>query len=356
MTPLANPTQVNLPTPLMLYRARGCLSRHAEQRIRSHFQSELNKLKGPPVEVVNGVDYSSPSINFVFINKSIPFGEVSVSDSETIVGCGGKNGCRPHMGQHIGCEYSRRCDCLEFAAIDEARMTVEDWKEYHKTNFMGLPKRFPYYNPTAPGGNGGCLVPFYLNSRHAIYECNLRCECGADCKTRVVQKERQVPLEIFKTTNRGWGLRCPVNIQKGQFIDTYRGEIVTNEEATRREDSARYGKQSYLYSLDKHADSVGLEECYIIDGEYKGGPTRFINHSCEPNCRQFTVSYNKYDDKIYELAFFACENIPAGTELTFNYRDSDIDEEESGSMEQGEDEEYVECRCGSENCSGKLWV
>jgi len=338
------------------------LTRHAEQRIRQRFQHDLSKLQGPLVEIVNRVDYSSPPINFLFINESEPFGKVTITDSEIIVGCGGKGGCRPHMGQNMGCEYSKLCSCLEFAQLDTFRMTPRDHAQHAQGDLMGLPKRFPYFSPA--GNNGGCLVPFYLEARYPIYECNLRCECGPGCKTRVVQKGRQIPLEIFKTTNRGWGLRCPVNIQKGQFIDTYRGEIITNEEATHREDCAgKIDKQSYLYSLDKHVgdlDGEGkeltAEDCYVVDGQYKGGPTRFINHSCDPNCRQYTVSYNKYDIKIYELAFFACENIPAGTELTFNYKDTDRDED-NDNEEQGDVEDYeIECRCGSANCVGKLWA
>ena len=186
-----------------------------------------------------------------------------------------------------------------------------------------------------------------------------------------------MPLEIFKTESRGWGkqslsrltpitltcdpgLRCTADLQEGQFIDTYRGEVITNEEATAREEANGPVKQSYLYSLDKFAE----ERCYteeqilVVDGQHMGGPTRFINHSCEPNCRQFTVSLNHADDKIYELAFFALDDIPAGTELTFNYTDSEdvpISDEEVWKRAEEAGQEPIRCLCGADNCRRWLW-
>ena len=49
-----------------------------------------------------------------------------------------------------------------------------------------------------------------------------------------------------------------LSIFTGQFIDTYRGEIITDKEATRREQTGGSLKASYLYSLDKHAESEGF--------------------------------------------------------------------------------------------------
>ena len=94
-----------------------------------------------------------------------------------------------------------------------------------------------------------------------------------------------------------------------------------------------------------------------------GGPSRFINHSCEPNCRQFTVSLNHADDRVYELAFFALGDLPAGTELTFDYTDS---EEVGVGVGVGDEEVEVEmgrrgealtrCLCGAEGCRRWLWL
>ena len=139
--------------------------------------------------------------------------------------------------------------------------------------------------------------------------------------------------------------------------------MITDTETTAREASGSYDKASYLFSLDKHAEdddqpgALHKSDCYVADGEKMGGPTRFINHSCDPNCRLFTVSYNRFDRRIYDLAFFALENIPAGQELTFDYMD--VEETESGPGQAANDtmdDGGVKCLCGAKNCRGKLWM
>lgn len=178
-------------------------------------------------------------------------------------------------------------------------------------------------------------------------------------------------------------MRSLDDIQKGQFIDRYLGEVITDEEATRRENAVAKGKESFLFSLDKFqgkpqdANYIPSKELYVVDGEFMGGPTRFINHSCAPNCRQFTVTSFRGDLKVYDLAFFALEYIPALTELSFDYKDKDVEEgdeeEDDGDEEGGRDEEKVtdenvqaleaekgklatKCLCRSENCRQYLWL
>lgn len=91
-----------------------------------------------------------------------------------------------------------------------------------------------------------------------------------------------------------------------------------------------------------------------------------MNHSCEPNCRQFTVSWNQGDYKIYDMALFALHDMAAGTKLTFDYRDTeDIDEEEDVDQDDIDEEEDVDqgddtdkpglnekCLCRGKKCKG----
>jgi histone-lysine N-methyltransferase SUV39H len=249
---------------------------------------------------------------------------------------------------------------LEYAAVDESRITDPEMMAQYQNvrerggDTTGFPKKFPYFAEGTKIQRTGCLVPFYLHSRRPIYECNDNCKCGPYCRNKNVQFGRTVEVEIFKTkSGRGWGLRCREDLHEGQFIDTYRGEIITDAEATLREQASSKSKASYLYSLDKFAESESIneEDLYVVDGEFMGGPTKFINHCCEPNCRQYTVSYNKHDCKVYDIAFFACRFIPAGEELTFDYLDKDEDE---AMGEPGED--AIPCLCGAKKCRKWLWT
>ena len=93
---------------------------------------------------------------------------------------------------------------------------------------------------------------------------------------------------------------------------------------------------------------------YVCDGMKVGGPTRFMNHSCEPNCRLFTVSYNHADERVYDLAFFTLEEIEPGVELTFDYKDEDdrdiITDEMADEVEREKGYRPSRCLCGSEEC------
>lgn len=349
----------------MIEAAKHCTVFNALCRIRLAYKIQLQSLPGPKIELSNVVDEETPSLAFRWIDDWAYGKGVEKPDNGTLLGC---TKCRPDMGQNIGCEYTRKCDCLEFAAPDLARCNSEEteifnrWKSGEGVDTTGLPKRFPYHST---GPNTGCLVNFYLESRNVIYECNSSCGCGRNCKNRNVQHGRKVELQIFKTASRGFGLKCLSDLKKGQFIDRYLGELITDKTADEREAAAGPGRASYLFSLDKHAgDEIAEEDCYVADSEAMGGPSKFINHSCDPNCRLFTVSYNKNEYRVYDLAFFALEAIPAGTELTFDYKDADDPgDKEVGDSQREEREKRdqvlgkkkVPCLCGAEKCRGVMW-
>jgi len=82
--------------------------------------------------------------------------------------------------------------------------------------------------------------------------------------------------------------------------------------------------------------TLDANEC--IDARKKGNLARFINHSCNPNCqtRKWTV------ESELRVGIFALRDIPAKTELTFDYQF-----ERFGPKKQ-------KCFCGEANCRGYL--
>ncbi|KAL8902704.1 MAG: hypothetical protein Q9171_007618 [Xanthocarpia ochracea] len=338
---------------------------------RQQFEKNLRELKGPKVSVVNEFDESSPSIDFYFVQESILGPGVEHVTEDFMVGCD----CYKENGRNIGCEYLY-CECLEDSQLNDDGKRV-----------------YPY---GAGRKDFRCLRNFYLESRNHIYECNKNCNCEDNCKNRNVQHGRKVELEIFKTENRGWGLRCPVALRKGDFIDTYRGEIITVEESDKRGDKRSPDEANYFMSLDKFCEPESIAKTefikefperveeyiqkiatgesstdmkdgeemwenpdyipykYVCDGMYMGSPTRFMNHSCDPNCRLFTVSYNHSDKDLYDIAFFTLEALPAGTELTFDYKDEDdrtvITDEQARQVQKSKGYMPQKCLCGTADC------
>jgi len=180
-----------------------------------------------------------------------------------------------------------------------------------------------------------------------IFECGENCTCPPNCVNRVVQKGRKVPLQIFETQHCGFGVRSSDNISRGQFIDLYLGEVITPGELERREAVWEEDTPSYVLSLDVFISDE--QKMYHVDGGVFGSVTRFVNHSCEPNCTVLPIVLSSDTKQIYHVAFFAIKYIPAGTELTIDYDPSLAGDD--GAL----DAAVVQCRCGSVKCRKRLW-
>uniref|UniRef100_A0A803XV54 Histone-lysine N-methyltransferase SETDB2 n=1 Tax=Meleagris gallopavo TaxID=9103 RepID=A0A803XV54_MELGA len=64
-----------------------------------------------------------------------------------------------------------------------------------------------------------------------IYECSVSCRCDKMmCQNRVVQHGIQVRLQVFNTEKKGWGVRCLDDIDKGTFVCTYSGRLMSRAE------------------------------------------------------------------------------------------------------------------------------
>lgn len=281
-------------------------------------------------------DTSTIPANFRFINRVI-FGKGVAGASPEFL-----SGCECSDTRH--CQYAA-CGCLDEV---EADPNAPDGKLY------------AYHTH---GSKKGLLRSHYLSSRQPIYECHCDCACDpALCPNRVVERGRTVPLQIFRTRDgRGWGVRCPVDIRRGQFVDTYLGEVITAEEADarRRQSNRAQRKDVYLFALDKFIDPDSPDPRLVgppleVDGEFCSGPTRFINHSCEPNLRIFARVGDHANKHVHDLALFAIRDIPRGEELTFDYVDG-VAEHEIDANDADLRAFMTECRCGSKKCRGWLW-
>lgn len=97
------------------------------------------------------------------------------------------------------------------------------------------------------------------------------------------------------------------DVKKGQFVIEYVGELI--DEATCQE-RVRKGADItnyYMLTIDK--------DC-IIDAGPMGNLSRFMNHSCDPNCetQKWTVNGD------VRVGLFASREIKEGEELTFDYQ------------------------------------
>jgi [histone H3]-lysine9 N-trimethyltransferase SUV39H len=296
--------------------------------------SRFQKVSGPPLTFTNDIDDTRVPYVFQFVSDFIIRNGVKVVPQAKSKGCSCAGACIPAA-----------CAC-------QVRTEIHDTKEIRWVTIT------PYMqHPQKP--DLIVLRPKYIedemkpeNHHHEILECSDNCGCSDSCWNRVVSRGRTLPLEIFKTPKCGFGVRCPIDIVQGQFIDVYLGEVITLDELSRREEAKGAEMPSYVFNLDWFKQSG----CYTIDGEYFGSTMRFVNHSCEPNARSFTVMTNSEDQKVYHLAFFAIKDIPASQEITIDYQPQEAGAEIQEIVEQEDDKTIVHrCYCGTPKCRKYLW-
>ncbi|KAF3768341.1 hypothetical protein M406DRAFT_44482, partial [Cryphonectria parasitica EP155] len=150
------------------------------------------------------------------------------------------------------------------------------------------------------------------------------------CQNRAFQSLVQHNVEVIETPDRGCGVRSNQCFEPGQLILKYTGEVVTRAECERRMKQEYKNTQCYYF--------MAFDQNLIIDAT-NGNIARFVNHSCDPNCRM-----EKWIVRgLPTIGLFAGNNrIMAGEELTFDY---DFDPFSTKKQK---------CLCGSANCRGVL--
>ncbi|KXN89026.1 Histone-lysine N-methyltransferase, H3 lysine-9 specific [Leucoagaricus sp. SymC.cos] len=196
------------------------------------------------------------------------------------------------------------------------------------------------------------LFSFTANPSTEVIECNSVCKCGPNCNNRIAQRPRDVPLQIFKTQGKGWGVRASVDIIRGKILGVYTGELITREEALNRDTSYMFDLDGQENLRDRDDEDAGLDGKFSVDSRTCGNWTHFVNHSCGPNMKIYLVVYETIPgtNQPY-VAFVAREAITAGTELTVDYDPAHADE---SAADYSEGMGMKKCFCGSEKC--RDWV
>ncbi|XP_057830983.2 uncharacterized protein LOC131041790 isoform X2 [Cryptomeria japonica] len=160
--------------------------------------------------------------------------------------------------------------------------------------------------------------------------CSKACRCSEVelCTNKPFRKEKRI--KIIKTKSCGWGAEAAEVIKKGEFVIEYVGEVINDALCEERLWEMKHRGVHNFYMCE-----IGKD--FIIDATFKGNQSRFLNHSCDPNCK---LEKWRVDGET-RVGIFAAQDIRVGESLTYDYR----------FIQFGPN---VKCHCGAANCQGDL--
>ena len=139
-------------------------------------------------------------------------------------------------------------------------------------------------------------------------------------------------IQTRRSGVHGKGMFAVQDLAEGETLIEYVGEIISWKEALRR--------HPHDPTDPNHTFYFHVDEKHVIDAKHGGNSSRWINHSCAPNCEA--------DEQKGRVFIKALRNIPAGQELFYDYG-LIIDAKYTKKLKA----EYP-CWCGAPNCRGTL--
>ncbi|PON91054.1 histone H3-K9 methyltransferase [Trema orientale] len=205
-------------------------------------------------------------------------------------------------------------------------------------------------NGFLPYTSNGLIV----SQKSLLLECGPSCHCAPNCRNRASQSGLKIHLEVFKTKDRGWGLRSWDPIRAGSFICEYAGQVIDPSKID------KFGvdiDDDYVFDATRISQPLGvlpgdsseglkIPFPLVISAKYTGNVARFMNHSCSPNVLWQPVSRENKNESDLHVAFYAIRHIPPMTELTYDY--GIVSDEEA-------EQRKRKCLCGALKCKGYFY-
>ena len=139
-------------------------------------------------------------------------------------------------------------------------------------------------------------------------------------------------IQVRRSGVHGKGVFALKPIEADETLIEYVGEVITWKEALRR--------HPHDPSDPNHTFYFHIDDGHVIDALYGGNASRWINHSCDPNCEA---------DEVGGRVFIkALRRIEPGEELNYNYGlvlDGPITAKERA---------QYPCWCGAAQCRGTM--
>lgn len=159
------------------------------------------------------------------------------------------------------------------------------------------------------------------------------CNVGPSCGNRHLNQRKIAKCKPMREKGKGWGLTAIHGIKAGDLVLEYVGEVI--DEDTK---DSRLESWAQDHPNDPNFYVMQLDTGWYIDAREEANLSRFINHSCDPNCR---LTRMKVGDKM-RIGIFALGDIAPGEFLSYDYQ-----------FDTKHGDKFL-CRCGAKNCRGTM--
>jgi len=141
-------------------------------------------------------------------------------------------------------------------------------------------------------------------------------------------------IVVRRSRIQGRGVFARRDIASGTRVVEYTGARISHDEADDRypDDAANGKHHTFLFAVDDRL---------VIDATTGGNESRFINHSCDPNCEVVITRRRVFIDALRDIA--------KGDEILYDYW---YMTDESYTLE--DLRKIYPCRCGSPKCRSTL--
>jgi hypothetical protein len=159
------------------------------------------------------------------------------------------------------------------------------------------------------------------------------CAVGPNCSNRQLGQRAVAKCKPQREQGKGWGLVIIKKVWKGDLVQEYVGEVV--DEATKVK---RLNEWYQEHPNDPNFYLMALQPGWFIDARNVANLSRFINHSCDPNCIVQQINVNGR----MRCGIFALRDIESNEFLSYDYH-----------FDTKHGDRFF-CCCGSKNCRGTM--
>lgn len=137
----------------------------------------------------------------------------------------------------------------------------------------------------------------------------------------------------------GNGVFAARDLAAGLEVMVYAGKLRTHA----------YIDRVYADTVESgHTFLFTLNDRYVVDANVDGNDARWINHSCEPNCKPYVIEDPEGNPRHDRIVIETLRDVAAGEELTFDYGIR-LECRHTARLKK-----IWACRCGAPTCTGTM--